>query len=315
MNERDETLLLDDRREDNIKDKTDKAMSKSNATWKKVTFGTASGILVGAGTMYAADMFGAEGNNGEEQNEKSEKVEDVRVAKIGDDMTFSEAFNSARDQVGPGGVFRWHNGLYGTYTESEWNAMSDDDKAEFAQAVRPEVMADEIVAERISETNPDIVITQTSTHNVHDTATQAASENARPSQQSDNGDISDADTSQQPHNSNEEDVHVVGYGQVQGHQAVAVDLTGNGEADVAVIDMNDNGQLDDPDVVVDSEGNSSTMGQLVQAQASDDSYGYTSDETGPNMDPNLQQTAYENPDLSPDMPDYMDDANIDGTLA
>ena len=171
MNERDETLLLDDRREDNIKDKTDKAMSKSNATWKKVTFGTASGILVGAGTMYAADMFGAEGNNGEEQNEKSEKVEDVRVAKIGDDMTFSEAFNSARDQVGPGGVFRWHNGLYGTYTESEWNAMSDDDKAEFAQAVRPEVMADEIVAERISETNPDIVITQTSTHNIHDTST------------------------------------------------------------------------------------------------------------------------------------------------
>lgn len=313
MNERDETLLLDDRRGDNIKDKTDKTMSRSHATWKKVTLGTVSGILVGAGTMYAADMLGVDGKDGKEQNEKSDKVEDVRVAKVGDDMTFSEAFNSARDQVGPGGVFRWHNGLYGTYTESEWNAMSDDDKVEFAQAVRPEVRADEIVAERISETNPDIVITQASTHNIHDTFTQSASEDTRPAQQLDNGDLSDAAISRQSHNPNEEDVHVVGYGQVQGHQAVAVDLTGNGEADVAVIDMNDNGQLDDPDVVVDSEGNVATMGQLVQGQVSDD--GYAADETDPNFDPNIQQTAYENPDLSPDMPDYMDDANIDGTLA
>lgn len=281
-------------------------------------FGGTAGILVGAGAMFAANAFGKEQEHGQQNDADAQQPDEVKVAKVDDDMSFTDAFNAARAEVGPGGVFRWHGRLYSTYNEDEWNNLSDADKAEFAQAIRPEVRADEIVAERMSEEHPDVVQTQTASHDVHETAVDTASDDvavASPSSASE--DMAVNATNQQAQGTDDGDVHIVGYGTVEGHQAAAIDLTGNGEADVAVIDVNDNGQLDDPDVVVDREGNAATIGQLAQAQDGQDAdgnYDYTSDHSDPNTDPSLQQTAYENPDLSPDMPDYMDDADISGQL-
>lgn len=50
-------------------------------------------------------------------------------------MTFAQAYASAREQVGPGGVFEWNGKLYNTYNREEWHAMSAQDKHEFAAAV------------------------------------------------------------------------------------------------------------------------------------------------------------------------------------
>lgn len=282
-------------------------IKEDKGSWKKVAFGAASGILVGAGALYATNALGAE--NGSEVN--AGQPENVKVAKVSDDLSFQEAFDAARGQVGPGGVFRWHGGLYSTYNEDEWNKMSDEDKAEYAQAVRPEVRADEIVAERMSEEHPDAVTAQTTTTNTHEAArtnddVQVAQDNGNDMAMNVNGQTTDA---------NDGDVHVVGYGQVGGHNAVAVDMTGDGEADVAIIDVNNNGVVDDPDVVVDTEGNYATMGDLAQAaQGQSEGYDSVADNTDPNMDTDYQQTAYGGQDLSPDMPDYMDDASIDGTF-
>lgn len=148
-----------------------------------------------------------------------------------------------------------------------------------------------------------------------DTNDDTADVHVAPTHSQDVDVVSDDDYVQAQDTSDDGDVHVVGQGYVEGHQAVAVDLTGNGEADVAIIDINDNGQLDNPDVVVDSDGNTATMGELAQAQSdipADDGYGYTGDDIDPTADPSLQQTAYDNPDFSPDMPDYMDDADVTG---
>lgn len=290
------------------------AQSGNKGAWKKVTLGAASGILVGAGAMYASQAFAADGKDAADEAGPAQP-EDVKVAKVGDDLSFQDAFDAARAQVGPGGVFRWNGGLYSTYKEDEWNAMSDDEKADFAQAVRPEVRADEIVAERMSEAQPQVVIIKEQVAAAE--PRQASAQPESDVQVDHNAAGNHVAAAQTQVDDNDGDVHVVGQGYVQGHQAVAVDLTGNGEADVAVIDMNDNGQFDDPDVVVDREGNAATLGQIAQAQAGqgqDDGNGYVSDDTDPNTDPNLQPTTYENPDLSPDMPDYMDDANVDGTL-
>lgn len=117
--------------------------------------------------------------------------------------------------------------------------------------------------------------------------------------------------------SDDGDVHIVGQGSVEGHDAIAVDLTGNGEADVAIIDVNDNEQVDDPDVVVDGEGHYATMGDIAQAQDdmdTDGDYGYATDDTSQSSDPTLQQADYDNSDISPDMPDYIDDAEVSGQL-
>lgn len=53
---------------------------------------------------------------------------------VNDDMTFAEAFAAARQDVGPGGVFVWHGGVYGTYTADEWNSMSEADQEAFASS-------------------------------------------------------------------------------------------------------------------------------------------------------------------------------------
>lgn len=313
-----DTRLMDGREIASLQDNgrmEDNDKSENNGAWKKVTFGAASGILVGAGAIYASQAFAAD-SKGEAGHAQPE---DVKVAKVSDDLSFQDAFDAARAQVGPGGVFRWNGGLYNTYKEDEWNAMSDDEKANFTQAIHPEVRADAIAAEQMSEAQPQVVIIREQVAVAE--PRQASAQPESDVQVDHNAAANHVAANQTQVDNNDDNVHVVGQGYVQGHQAVAVDLTGNGEADVAIIDMNDNNQLDAPDVVVDREGHTATLGQIAQAQEAqgqDDGYGNASDDTDPGMDPstdpNLQQAAYENPDLSPDMPDYMDDASVDGTL-
>ena len=85
----------------------------------------------------------------------------------------------------------------------------------------------------------------------------------------------------------------MGYGNVEGHTAVALDLDNDGQADVAIIDVDDSGNLSNPDVVVDGNGNMATYGDIVNTP-----------------EPNLS-ASLENPDVAPDMPDYMNDVMVD----
>ena len=62
-------------------------------------------------------------------------VGNVKVAEVSDDMSFSEAFASARKQVGAGGVFEWRGKQYGTYYKTEWDSMSQVEKDQYAANV------------------------------------------------------------------------------------------------------------------------------------------------------------------------------------
>ena len=73
---------------------------------------------------------------------------------------------------------------------------------------------------------------------------------------------------------------------------VGYDTNNDGQADVAIIDVDDNGRPSEQDIITDGE-NAITLGELNQE-----------------ADPN-QLASMENPDVAPDMPDYMNDANID----
>ena len=113
---------------------------KQSATWKKVAIGGTSGILLGAGALYAVNaMAGETQADAADPATASPQAAGSAVATVEDDMTFAEAFQSARAQVGPGGVFEWHGGVYGTYTADEWNAMSAEDKAAFTQTAMSNV--------------------------------------------------------------------------------------------------------------------------------------------------------------------------------
>ena len=282
--------------------------------WKKVAIGSAAGILLGAGAIYAV--------SGEEKQDAastaSSPTADKQPAKVGevsDDMSFTDAFNSARAQVGAGGVFHWHGGIYSTYTADEWDNMTADNREEYAQAVKPEIRADELensyVAEAHTTTHSQAADAKADVEPVSHASVQSAAyhqDDVEPA-------YVVASQSHQDTTTADDDVHVVAQGTVQGHAAAAVDLNGDGDADVAVIDVNDNNVLDDPDVVVDHQGNMATVGQLAEAagQQPEDGTDYAMQHDD-GLDPNMQQVSYgENPDVSPDMPDYMNDADM-GTM-
>ena len=273
---------------------------KEGSAWKHVTLGGVSGILMGAGLLYAGQTVAQNVNNDEKPEETpEEKPEDVvapeqgetshtlenglKVASVNDDLSFGEAFQQARAEVGPGGVFHWHGGIYNTYSADEWNAMSVDQKHDFAEQVQPEVRPDELSTPTDADTHVVVV------HHVYEHA--PAPEVHQAADTSADVQVVDQQTAQS--SDQDADVHIVGYGEVEGHVAVGLDTNNDGQADVAIIDVDDSGNLSDPDVIVDNNGNMATYGQIAN-----------------DPDPNLT-ASMENPDVAPDMPDYMNDAMID----
>lgn len=206
---------------------------KESKPWKAVSLGGAVGILMGAGAMYAADAVAQETSDAEGEEEGATEEGAVRVADVNDNMSFSKAFETARAEVGLGGVFHWHGGIYNTYTAAEWEAMSDADKDAFAQRIAPEVEASAVSTP--TDAQPEVVVVHHVHHVVVDEPTPV---------------------------SQDDDVRIVGVAEYEGHAVVGLDLDGDNSADVAVIDVDDNGELSDPDVVITREGDAATVGQL-----------------------------------------------------
>ena len=394
--------------------------------WKPVTIGGSTGILLGAGALLAqhtvalsadakpaAPVMEAEDKVTPEQEEENmmvaqeEMVEavqsDLHVANISDDLTFEQAFAEAREQVGPGGVFHWHDAIFSTYTVDEWDAMTDAEKDHFAEMVHPEVDAysvdtEQIVSEYdiepdsdvddegvddmaqteqdvdqvmdqelaevpVHEANEDFILADiqeaqggfvladepdedvaiadndemvqdiamldeeadediavAEPDNADEDVAVAETDNADVEADSDafaldemfslkagddlalaEGTKSSPDT---PHRDSFENfisddvVRIVGYGEFDGHMVRGLDLDGDNMADVAVIDVDDSGDLSRDDIVVEEgNGNMSTYGELHDFAMSHLGEGH--DDVHDNMP---------NPDVAEDMPDYMDDA-------
>ncbi len=271
---------------------------KEGSAWKHVTLGGVSGILMGAGLLYAGQAAAQTLNNEEKPEEKPEDVvapelgetshtleNGLQVAAVNDDMSFGEAFAAARAEVGPGGVFHWHGGIYNTYTADEWNAMSIEQKHDFAQQVKPEISVDQVSTP--TDTNTHVVVEH---HVYHHEDSHAANDVHQAAATSEDVQVVDQHTAQ--NFEQDGDVHIVGYANVDGHLMVGYDTDNDGQADVAIIDVDDNGRPSGPDIVTDGE-HAITLGELNQE-----------------ADPN-QMASMENPDVAPDMPDYMNDANID----
>ena len=243
-------------------DRQNEGKNESNA-WKYITLGGVSGILMGAGLLYAGQVVAATESDGETADDAptEDSVSEVSlpVAQIHNDLSFGEAFAAARAEVGPGGVFIWHGGIYNTYTAEEWNAMTAEQKNDFAHQVNPEVRAHDIPTP--TDAHPDVAVLHAD--DVHIVDQSAA--------------VADAD----------DDVHIVGYTDIEGHLAVGLDTDGDGQADVAIIDMDDNQELSAPDLVIDKEGNYATVGELTN-------------DHNPNMDaidesPDMTQTEFDFP--------------------
>ncbi|MBQ7422193.1 MAG: hypothetical protein IJV27_08640 [Prevotella sp.] len=259
--------------------------NKEKHAWKHVTLGGVSGILMGAGLVCAGSLYASEATTDIQQGDADEENADLQVANVDGNLSFGDAFAAARAEVGPGGVFYWHGGIYNTYTSEEWNGMTDEQKLDFAQQVRPEVQPETISIP--TDVHPDIVMNQPDVPSAH----EAAHDNME--------DIAVVDETAQnvaQHIENNfsvgNDIHVIGYADAGGHLMVGYDMGADGQADIALIDMDDSGDISAPDILIDSEGNYTTVGEPSQP------------------DP-MMQASLDNPEVAPDMPDYMNDAVVD----
>ena len=160
------------------------------------------------------------------------------VAEVSDDMSFNEAFSAAREEVGPGGVFYWRGGIYGTYNKEEWESISEEERADFTERANemiPEPEKDED-AVRPQDVEEMAVAEEKYSKNVDDDST------------------------------GDDDVVVVGYGEYDGHLMVGLDTNRNGYADIAVIDVDDDGFLSPDDLVVTDKD---TLNDLMEEETDD----------------------------------------------
>ncbi len=211
-------------------------MKTNNKSWKPVTIGGFTGILMGASAMQVAQNVA---------QTKSVNDEEAKAAiEPLDNMSFREAFDTARAEMGPGGVFSWRGNLYNTYTADEWQAMSDDAKEQFAEEVAPEVSPEDINTDEIvaaEQVNEEVEVTVESPKEPEI-----------------------ASVSEQSIESDDDDVRVVGFGEVQlnngqnvtvqeldvnGQRVAVIDIDQDGVADIAMTDLNHNQQMDEGEVI------------------------------------------------------------------
>lgn len=129
-----EATQYDDTSLNNNEEKNETSESRSNKDpmWKKAAAGLGTGILLGAAATVFSSSAPIDHQEGDETTHPSWTDGEVPVAaSVSDDMSFSEAFNAARTEVGSGGVFEWHGNIYSTYTEDEWNNMTVEERTEY----------------------------------------------------------------------------------------------------------------------------------------------------------------------------------------
>lgn len=269
------------------------AIKNEGSAWKHVTLGGVSGILMGAGLLYAGQAIAQNVNREEkpedvvapEQGETSHTLENgLKVASVSDDLSFGEAFQQARAEVGPGGVFHWHGGIYNTYSADEWNAMTVEQKHDFAEQVQPEIRPDEVPTP--TDANSHVIVEHHVYHH-HESSPVAQADEVHQAADDASGDVQMVEQQLAKNFDMGDDVHIVGYANADGHLAVGYDTTGDGQADVAIIDVDNDFRPSDPDVIIDNEGNMARIGDLNNQP---DPYVQTDQE-----DPNAAVDTFEDP--------------------
>lgn len=311
MNTEDQTIYGAAAQQPAANPKTSSNPSGSN-TWKRVAVAGTSAILLGAGTIAATRLFShdeadADGNTAADG--------ELHVAEVDQDLNFADAFADAREQVGEGGVFHWHGNVYSTFTVEEWDNLTPAERDAFAQQVQPEI-ADEAQ----HPTGVD--------HTAHHTDTQHDQHEAQPAKQSTEHEQPDhtehhdqpaggtAQTvSHESSEAHEPEVHFLGVEtdvidgqQVNvGHMSVddvhvaLIDVDNDRVFDVSIADTNRNNQFDEQDNIEDISDMNLSVDQFAAASVQEASISADDPSLAMNQEPQ---------DLAPDMPDYVNDADI-----
>ena len=225
-------------------------------TWKPVAIGGMTGILMGAGTMFGIQAAASVSNE-----EPMSANEGLKVANVDDSMSFKHAFETAREQVGAGGVFTWRGNIYSTYTSDEWKTLSSEDKNHFAEQVKPEIPAAEVDTKQVAENVQEEETVQVAEDNDD---VQIASEQNNDAEDNQNFESQLHTTTWNELAQEENDVRVIGYGDVEigngrsiamqeidinGQRVAVIDVDKDGNPDFAMTDLNHNNQMEEGEVI------------------------------------------------------------------
>lgn len=260
-----------------------KSVKKSG--WRRATAGAASGLIIGSAAtvlmgMKSADTDTTEDDSQEDDNHRDtlsnpEWVDDdIQVATtVSDDMSFNEAFATARAEVGPGGCFEWHGNVYATYTAEEWNGMTAEQRADYNDhfswnhtghsshnvAQHSTTANHNHTAQAYTSTDADDEIEIVSVNHGDDSDRVAPQDPLSESPDDIQG-LQTVSTDTEPEvmvlgvtHDDESGANIGAIG-VDGQQVILIDVDGNMEFDYMASDLNGNGQYDENEVVDIADG-------------------------------------------------------------
>lgn len=269
----------------------------AKGNWKPVTIGGLTGIVLGAGAMYAVKPSSVDvaegttdiGNATPIIDDTAQSAEAApAILPVSDELSFGEAFAAGRAASGPGGLFTWRGNLYGTYTADEWAAMSDDEKDLFADRANTAVrgaatetpQAPEAGVDEDFFADNDVQLAETSVEQ-HAFGEKGPSEEPNPQKTVSWDNLVSEDS----------DVRVIGYGdvdvedgesvyveevEINGQRVAVIDVDKDGEADFMMTDLNHNRQMDEGEVIDLHTGEALTF---TNDEATDD-FSETTDNDG-----------------------------------
>lgn len=239
------------------------AKEASGQNWKNVMLGGIPGILLGVGGVFAAQAFtvdhgsdnGGHGSHGGHGDGGNHEEGDIPVAdSVNDEMSFREAFEAARAEVGPGGAFSWHGNVYSTYRsdDPEWVEMGPDGQAAHCHEIVVQVQAEpyHTTPAPTPSPEPDPVPDPTPDPDPEPDPT--------PDPEPDPVDL-DVQIVDVVVDSESGQSAAIGY--VNGHETAFVDLDGDNNVDIVLHDANDDGEISS-DEVADATGSGITIDDL-----------------------------------------------------
>lgn len=259
---------------------------KKQRKWATVAAGAGAGIIMGSG---AALLSSFTSHPDDASEHTPDWVDDkVPVAHtVNDNMSFHDAFDAARAEVGSGGVFEWHGYIYSTYTEDEWNSMSQAEREEFGNHFDWKGGA--------PDNNDDVAVVAheggsahnepapASHHEQHDTAEVASHDDAHVEQAHTGDDDHASNGYPAPDTEDDQEIEILGVthdeesgmdiasATVGGHGAVIVDVDGDDIADVFGVDVNNDHEFGTGEMV-DISGENIHMSSLGGVSATTDDY-------------------------------------------
>lgn len=262
--------------------------NKSEMKWKEVTIGGFAGIMLGSAGTFAATAAPIDVTEDIEEEIADENAEETtnsvvahgKVASgVTDEMSFSEAFATARHEVGAGGCFVWHGKVYGTYYADEWNAMTPDQRDEFVSST--------IGVDTTSHHNQTYESnTSTQTHQV-----------SHQEEEVEEDDLTVEVLGIEQVQNEDGSVSNIGAASINGQAVYFIDVDGQDDQfELMVADFNGNDQLDEDEIVDISDQNMSVSQFTELAQVSGNGTG-SHDE--------VEQYYASNDNL----PDYVNDAD------